>query len=175
MKWNKVHPQGLARVYYFHREAASKNVTLQTTSVAMGIIPADKREGSEGEINAVGLCGWLARRSVIRPPGHEVRGIHHGFEKERGASEKRRGEGRRRGNVVVCVRGGMNHLWGYFEARRTSVTIISSCSLKERSQLEMSHSPRDVPIHDTIQIVSKEALLRGKMRFTRFPDISSCF
>lgn len=135
MKWNKVYPQGLARVYYFHRDVVSKNVTLQTTSVAMGIIPADKREGSEGEINAAWLCGWLAQRSFIHTPGHEVRGIHQGFEKERRSSEKRK-EGRRKEEIVVCVTGGMNHLWGYFETRRTSITLIGSRSMKERSQLE---------------------------------------
>lgn len=76
---------------------------------------------------------------------------------------------------MVCVTEGMNHLWGYFKAQRTSATIISSCSLNEQSQLETSHSACDVPIHDRIQIVSKEALPRGKKRFTHFPGDSDLF
>lgn len=123
MKWNKFTP----RAWRGSITLGSENGTLQTTSAAMGIIPADKREGSEGEINAVGLCGWLAQRSVIRTLGHEVRGINHGFRKERGPSEKTREEGRRGGNIFVCLNGGME----YFEAPLTSTTIIGSCSLKD--------------------------------------------
>ncbi len=126
MKWKKFTP----RAWRGCIALGSENGTLQTISVAMGIIPTDKREGSAGEINAVGLCGWLAQRSVIRTPGHQVRDLNHSFRKECGPSEKRREE-EEETSLSVLIEGRI--IAEYCEAPYTSTTIIGSFSFKDQT------------------------------------------